>query len=91
MKMLKAALYQRALEEQEKEKAKLESTKTDISFGSQIRSYVFQPYTMVNDHRTELKIPDVQRVMDGDIDPFIQAYLKRQAERAADGGAGAAA
>ena len=76
MKMLKAALYQRALEEQEKEKAKLESTKTDISFGSQIRSYVFQPYTMVNDHRTELKIPDIQRVMDGDLDPFIQAYLK---------------
>ena len=76
MKMLKAALYQRALEEQEKEKAKLESTKTDIAFGSQIRSYVFQPYTMVNDHRTELKVPDVQRVMDGDLDPFIQAYLR---------------
>ena len=76
MKMLKAALYQRALEEQEKEKAKLESTKTDIGFGSQIRSYVFQPYTMVNDHRTELKIPDVQKVMDGDVDPFIQAYLR---------------
>ncbi|HYJ79248.1 MAG TPA: peptide chain release factor 2 [Longimicrobiaceae bacterium] len=75
MKMLKAALYQRALEAQEKEKAKLESTKTDIAFGSQIRSYVFQPYTMVNDHRTELKIPDVQRVMDGDLDAFIQAYL----------------
>jgi peptide chain release factor 2 len=76
MKMLKAALYQRALEEQEKEKAKLESTKTDIAFGSQIRSYVFQPYTMVNDHRTELKIPDVQKVMDGDLDPFIHAYLR---------------
>jgi peptide chain release factor 2 len=75
MKMLKAALYQRALEEQEREKAKLESTKSDIAFGSQIRSYVFQPYTMVNDHRTELKIPDVQKVMDGDLDPFIQAYL----------------
>ncbi len=76
MKMLKAALYQRALEEQEKEKAKLESTKTDIGWGSQIRSYVFQPYTMVNDHRTELKLPDVQKVMDGDLDPFIQAYLR---------------
>jgi peptide chain release factor 2 len=46
-----------------------------VSFGNQIRSYVFQPYTMVNDHRTELKIPDVQRIMDGDIDPFIEAYL----------------
>jgi peptide chain release factor 2 len=76
MKMLKAALYQRALEEQEAEKAKLESTKTDIGWGSQIRSYVFQPYTMVNDHRTDLKIGDVQGIMDGDLDPFIQAYLK---------------
>ena len=76
MKMLKAALYQRALEEQEKEKQKLESTKTDIGWGSQIRSYVFQPYTMVNDHRTELKVPDVQKVMDGDLDPFIHAYLR---------------
>jgi peptide chain release factor 2 len=75
MKMLKAALYQRALEEQEREKSKLESTKTDIGFGSQIRSYVFQPYTMVNDHRTELKVPDVQKVMDGDLNPFIHAYL----------------
>ena len=85
MKMLKAALYQRALEEQEKEKAKLENTKTDISFGSQIRSYVFQPYTMVNDHRTELKVPDVQRVMDGDLDPFIQAYLKEYGAVHSDG------
>ena len=77
MKMLKARLYQQALEEQEKEKAKLESTKTDIGFGSQIRSYVFQPYTLVNDHRTELKVPDVQKVMDGDVNPFIQAYLRQ--------------
>jgi len=76
MKMLKAALYQRALEEQQAEKAILESTKTDIGWGSQIRSYVFQPYTMVNDHRTELKLPDVQKVMDGDVDPFIEAYLR---------------
>jgi len=76
LKMLKAALYQRALEEQEAEKAKLESTKTDIGWGSQIRSYVFQPYTMVNDHRTDLKVGDVQRVMNGDLDPFIQAYLR---------------
>lgn len=77
MKMLKAALYQRAVEEKEKERAVLEATKTEIGFGNQIRSYVFQPYTMVNDHRTELKIGDVQRVMDGDIDPFIEAYLKQ--------------
>jgi peptide chain release factor 2 len=76
MKMLKAALYQKALEEQEAEKAKLESTKTDIGWGSQIRSYVFQPYTMVNDHRTDLKLGDVGKVMDGDLDPFIHAYLR---------------
>ena len=57
--------------------ALLDSTKSDVSFGSQIRSYVFQPYTMVNDHRTELKIPDVQKVMDGWIDPFVEAYLKQ--------------
>jgi peptide chain release factor 2 len=77
MKMLRAALYQHELEIREKEKAILESTKTDIAWGNQIRSYVFQPYTMVNDHRTELKISDVQRVMDGDLDPFIEAFLKQ--------------
>lgn len=77
MKMLRAALYQRRLEEQEAERAKVEATKTDNSWGNQIRSYVFQPYTMVNDHRTELKLSDVQRVMDGDLDGFIRAYLKR--------------
>lgn len=77
MKQLKNKLYQLELEKQAAAKAKLDATKSDVSFGSQIRSYVFQPYTMVNDHRTELKIPDVQRVMDGDIDPFIEAYLKQ--------------
>ena len=77
MKMLRAALYQHALELREKEREVLEATKTDIGWGSQIRSYVFQPYTMVNDHRTELKLGDVQRVMDGDLDPFIEAFLKR--------------
>ncbi len=79
MKMLKAALYQRALDEQEKKRAALEATKAENTFGSQIRSYVFQPYTMVNDHRTETKVGDVQRVMDGDLDEFIQNYLKQQA------------
>ncbi len=79
MKMLKNRLYQLEAERQAAQKAKLDESKQDVTFGSQIRSYVFQPYTMVNDHRTELKIPDVQRVMDGDIDPFIEAYLKKQA------------
>src|SRR6478609_10983677 len=77
LKMLKNRLYQLEAERQAKKKAELDATKSDVSFGNQIRSYVFQPYTMVNDHRTELKIPDVQRIMDGDIDPFIEAYLKR--------------
>ena len=77
MKMLRAALLERATEEKERERDAVEATKKDIGWGSQIRSYVFQPYTMVNDHRTELKITDVDRVMDGDLDPFIQAYLKQ--------------
>jgi len=83
MKMLKNKLYQLELEKQNAAKALVEATKADVTFGSQIRSYVFQPYTMVNDHRTELKIPDVQRVMDGDIEPFIEAYLKQANEGAA--------
>ncbi len=77
LKMLKNALYQREVEERERKKAEVDSAKTDVSFGNQIRSYVFQPYTMVNDHRTELKITDVGKVMDGAIDPFLEAYLKR--------------
>ncbi len=76
MKMLRAALYQRELEEQEAARAIVEATKTDNAWGHQIRSYVFQPYTMANDHRTELKLTDVHKVMDGDIDEFIEAYLK---------------
>ncbi len=73
----KNKLYQLEAEKQAAAKAKLDATKQDVTFGSQARSYVFQPYTMVNDHRTELKIPDVQRIMDGDIDEFIEAYLKQ--------------
>jgi peptide chain release factor 2 len=83
MKMLRAALYQKKLEEQEAARAAVEATKSDASWGNQIRSYVFQPYTMVNDHRTEMKVSDVQRVMDGDLDGFIQAFLKRFGGRAA--------
>src|SRR5205823_1839721 len=71
LKMLKARLYERAVAEREAKKAEVDKQKTDISWGNQIRSYVFQPYTMVNDHRTELKVADVQKVMDGDLDPFI--------------------
>ena len=89
MKMLKNRLYQLEAERQAKKKAELDATKSDVTFGSQIRSYVFQPYTMVNDHRTELKIPDVQRVMDGDIDPFIEAYLREFAGHGTGGSAAA--
>jgi peptide chain release factor 2 len=77
MKMLKAALYQRKLDERDEARAAVEATKTDIAWGHQIRSYVFQPYTMVNDHRTELKESDVHAVMNGELDPFIEAYLKQ--------------
>lgn len=75
MKMLKSRLYQKRIEEENAAKAVVEGTKKKIEWGSQIRSYVFQPYTMVNDHRCEFKRTDIQAVMDGDIDPFIKAYL----------------
>jgi len=77
MKMLRAALYEHALREQEEEREALEATKTEIGWGNQIRSYVFAPYTMVNDHRTEVKDADVHGVMDGKLDSFIEAYLKQ--------------
>jgi peptide chain release factor 2 len=83
LKMLKARLYERAVAERDAKKAEVDKQKMDIAWGSQIRSYVFQPYTLVNDHRTELKVGDVQKVMDGDIDPFIEAYLKRFGSKAA--------
>lgn len=75
LRMLKAKLYQRQLEERMAQQAALESQKKKIEWGSQIRSYVFQPYTMVNDHRTDLKKTDVHAVMDGDLDDFIKSYL----------------
>jgi peptide chain release factor 2 len=77
MKQLKNKLYQAELNKQAEVKARMDANKSDVSFGSQIRSYVFQPYTMVNDHRTELKLTDVQKVMDGAIDPFIEEFLKQ--------------
>ncbi len=75
MSMLKARLYEYYREEKEKENAKFAQEKKDISWGNQIRSYVFQPYTMVKDHRTRYSIGNIQAVMDGDIDPFIESYL----------------
>jgi len=78
MKMLKARLYQL---EKEKEQAKMDqmaSSKTDIGWGNQIRSYVFHPYTMVKDHRTKYETGNIQAVMNGNIDGFIKAYLLNQ-------------
>jgi len=75
MKILRSRLYQLELEEQRKKKQKLEQTKKKIEWGSQIRSYVFHPYNMVKDHRTNMETSNIQAVMDGDIDRFIEAYL----------------
>ncbi len=75
LKMLKSRLYQKRREEEEAAKAAVEGSKKKIEWGSQIRSYIFQPYTMVNDHRTELKRTDINSVMDGDLDDFIKAFL----------------
>lgn len=77
MKMLKSKLYQLELEKQQAELDEVEKNKMKIEWGSQIRSYVFHPYNMVKDHRTDEETSDVQRVMDGDIDRFIKAYLSK--------------
>jgi len=75
MKILMSRLYQLKLEEQQAKMAKLESTKRDIAWGSQIRSYVFHPYNMVKDHRTDHETSNIHWVMDGDLNDFIRAYL----------------
>ena len=75
MNMLKARLYEYYREQKEKENSKFMAEKKDISFGSQIRSYVFCPYTMVKDHRTHYSVGNIQAVMDGDLDDFMNAYL----------------
>lgn len=78
MNMLRARLYEYYREQKEKENAKFGAEKKDISWGNQIRSYVFQPYTMVKDHRTKCESGNIQAVMDGDIDQFMDAYLLAQ-------------
>jgi peptide chain release factor 2 len=75
LKMLKARLYQKRREEEEAKRAAIEGTKKRIEWGSQIRSYVFHPYNMVKDHRTDYETSDTRGVMDGDIDGFIKAFL----------------
>ena len=79
LKMLRAKLFELEQEKKEEEIAKLEGVQQKIEWGSQIRSYVFQPYTMVKDVRTNAETGNVQAVMDGDIDPFIRAYLNAKA------------
>lgn len=76
MKMLKAKLYQKEVEEKEKQLAEIRGEQKEIGWGSQIRSYVFHPYSMVKDHRTNVETGNVQAVMDGEIDLFIDAYLR---------------
>jgi len=78
MKMLRAKLYLLALEEKQKERAAIENEKMEIAWGSQIRSYVLQPYTKVKDHRTEHETGNTTAVLDGEIDAFIDAYLRSQ-------------
>lgn len=75
MKMLRSRLYDLELQKRQAETDKLDETKLDISFGSQIRSYVMQPYRLIKDHRTKFEVGDVDRVLDGDLDPFIRSYL----------------
>jgi len=81
MKVLRARLYEYELGKKNEELAKIRGVKRDIAFGSQIRSYVFHPYRMVKDLRTDVEVGDVDRVMNGDLDGFIEAYLKSKQSR----------
>jgi peptide chain release factor 2 len=84
MKVLKSRLYELRRKEQEEKLGKLVSEKKDIAWGSQIRSYVFQPYQLVKDHRTAVETGNVNAVMDGDIDQFIEAYLIASSGKASE-------
>ena len=83
MTILRARLAERREAEKEREQAAARGIAGEIAFGSQIRSYVLHPYTMVKDHRTDAETGNVQAVLDGDIDPFIDAYLAQKARRQA--------
>jgi len=78
MKMLKSKLYQLEIEKKQQELAEIRGEQQEIGWGSQIRSYIFHPYSMVKDHRTNFDIGNVNSVVDGNIDPFIDAYLRSQ-------------
>ncbi len=79
MKLLKSRLYELEVEKRQEATRKLDESKLDISFGSQIRTYTLQPYRLVKDHRTKFEISDPDRVLDGDLDPFIRAFLLARA------------
>jgi peptide chain release factor 2 len=81
MSMLRSKLYEFELEKKREVTRKIEDSKLDIDFGSQIRSYVLQPYRMVKDHRTKTEVGDVDRVIDGDLQPFIGAYLRMRRDQ----------
>jgi len=81
LKILKSRLYQHYKEELDKERNEIEKNKKDISWGNQIRSYVFHPYTMVKDHRTKHETGNIQAVMDGDIDAFLYRFLVMVAKK----------
>ena len=78
MKILKAKLYEREMEARQKEKQAVEDSKMDIAWGSQIRSYVLAPYRLVKDHRTDHESGDPQKILDGDLDAFIETFLMKQ-------------
>ena len=79
MKVLKSRLFDMKLKEQQAKLEQIAGAKKEIGFGSQIRSYVLQPYQMIKDHRTKVEVGDVNRVLDGDLDPFIKTYLMQKA------------
>jgi len=83
MKVLRSRLYDLRLREQQERFDAMHDEKKEIGFGSQIRSYVFQPYRLIKDHRTKVEVGDVDRVMDGDIEPFIKAFLLSRRKAAA--------
>jgi peptide chain release factor 2 len=80
MKMLRSRVYEYELDKKKATARKLEDSKLEINFGSQIRSYVLQPYRMAKDLRTRVEVGDVDRVLDGDLEPFIRGYLKMRRE-----------
>ncbi len=87
MKILRSKLFELEMEKRRKELNDLEDSKSDIAWGSQIRSYVLHPYRMVKDHRTKLDTSQVDAVLDGDLDEFISTFLKQKAERRTKEGA----